>query len=472
MLLIGVDVGTTLAKAGAFNSSGQLVRGAVRRYKFKDGTTEDDPLHWWDAVALVLSEVASACGEKIAGISVGGQGPTMVVLDENAKPICPAILWMDLRAAEEAKRLSEMLDRRISPAFFAPKGIWLKEKRPDLYRMTRWLIQPMDYIVYRLTGEISTGLATRDIALFREDEILAGELNPSLFPEIRLMGEVVGAVRREAYLATGIPTGAPVFSGAPDFVEAILGTGTFEKGIVCDRGGTSEGIELCWDREIRDDRLYSAPHPVAPEMWHLSGTIPTTGKSLEWIGSIIGEPDSEKLTKIAEDSPPGSRGVVFLPYLAGDRGTDFGSRGMGGFFGLSLEHKREDIVRSVLEGCALSIHQVLSVMRKMGARPSEIRVTGSQAMSRLWNQIKADVTGLKVLVPEVIEGEVLGAAIISAYGAGLYPDLKSASGAMIKFKDVVLPRDETGPVYEMLSRLQSTLYGALEKAYVEAEPAL
>jgi xylulokinase len=145
---------------------------------------------------------------------------------------------------------------------------------------------------------------------------------------------------------------------------------------------------------------------------------------------------------------------------------------MGGFFGLSLEHKREDIVRSVLEGCALSIHQVLSVMRKMGARPSEIRVTGSQAMSRLWNQIKADVTGLKVLVPEVIEGEVLGAAIISAYGAGLYPDLKSASGAMIKFKDVVLPRDETGPVYEMLSRLQSTLYGALEKAYVEAEPAL
>lgn len=470
MLLIGVDVGTTLAKAGVFTSEGQLVRGASRRYKFKEGFAETDPLHWWDAVAEALKEVTSDCKEEIAGISVGGQGPTMVALDENADPLCPAILWMDLRAVEEAERLSKMLDRRISPAFFVPKGMWLKEKRPDLYKRTRWLIQPMDYIIYRLTGEISTGLATRDIALFRDDEVSAGELNPTLFPEISLMGEMVGAVRSEASMATGIPLGTPVFSGAPDFVEAILGTGAFEKGIVCDRGGTSEGIELCWDKEIRDDRLYSAPHPVAPGMWHLGGTISTAGKSLEWIGSVIGHASSMNLSEIAEYSPPGSRGIVFLPYLAGDRGTDPKSRGMGGFFRLSVDHKREDIVRSVMEGCACSIEDLLSVMRELGARPSEIRVTGSQARSRLWNQIKADVTGLRVLVSLVIEGEVLGAAIIAAYGAGLYPDLKSASSAMINFKEVILPRDETRPVYERLSRLQRALHEALVQASIDLDP--
>lgn len=465
MYLIGADLGTTCAKAGAFDEEGQLLSLAVQKYPHPSKIEEADPQEWWGAIAESLRRVARDRGRP-AGISIGSQGPSVVALDDAGRPTGPAILWMDLRAGEEAEILSKRMGRTISPAWFVPKVMWLKEHRPGMYRRSRFFIQAMDYAVFRLTGMISTGVASPEIVPWSEDEIAGGGLDGSRFPDHKIMGELIGEVTAKAAQETGIHEGAPVYVGAPDFVESILGTASTEKGMVCDRAGTSEGVDLCWDQKIKDHRLYCRPHPAAPGMWHLGGTIASTGKSLEWIGRILGRTSFEDLLEMAEGAPPGSEGLLFLPHLMGERNALWkGAR--GGFFGLTHRHREDDLVRAIIEGCAYSIRHLLTVMVEGGARPTEIRVTGSQAKSDLWNQVKADVTGLEVVAPQITEGEVLGAAVIVAFGAGLYPDLQTACRKMVRQGARFHPREETKETYDRLCSLHGKLYPALEETYRE-----
>jgi xylulokinase len=370
-----------------------------------------------------------------------------------------SLSWMDLRAKEEAGLLSKRLGRSISPAWFAPKALWLKLKRPGTYERSRWFLQAMDFASLRLTGEVFAGIASPDIMPWGDEEIEAAGLDRSRFPELRRMGEPIGAVTREASRATGLPEGTPVFSGAPDFVEAILGTASLEKGLVCDKGGTSQGVELCWDREIRDPRFYSAPHPAAPGLWHIGAAIAATGKSLEWLGALL-KTAPEEMVRLAEHSPPGSRGLIFLPHLAEERSALF--QAPGGFLFISLDHQREDLVRAVLEGCALAARRVISAMRELGAQPREIRATGGQTKSRLWSQIKADIAGLEVVTTEAVHGEVLGAAMIAAFGAGFFPDLRMASLGMARPKERFFPRKELEGIYSDLYRAHNALCQDLE----------
>ncbi|MHC1631457.1 MAG: xylulokinase [Methanotrichaceae archaeon] len=472
MYLIGTDLGTTSAKTGAFTANGDLISSASQNFSQQNGNTvETDPSKWWNAICNCLIHVTkNKALEKTAGISVGSQGPTVIALDEKNRPICPALMWMDLRAEEEARILSERLGKNISPAWFVPKVMWLKRNRPDLYKKSKCFVQAMDYVVYRLTRQIWTGVASNEIVPWKEEEISEGELDLSKFPEFRVMGDLVGYVTAEAANVTGVAEGTPVYSGAPDFVESILGTGTVKKGRICDRCGTSEGVDLCWDRKINDPRLYSKPHPVVPGMWHIGGTIATTGKSLDWAGEILfDQASTSELLQMAERSLPGSKGILYLPHLTGERNLLWGPHARGVFFGLRLSHKREDLIRAVLEGCAFSIQQILSVMTEGGAHLNEIRVTGSQATSSLWNQIKADITSLDVVAPKIAEGEILGAAIIAACGAGFYPDLKTAAEYMVEIGPHFHPREETRDMYESLCHLHRRLYTSLEKYYRELD---
>ncbi len=424
--LIGADIGTTTAKAGAFTYDGRLIRESEIGYD-----NRVDPGSWWQALAKAIAEVVpqdDPLGD-IAGISVGSQGPSLIALGKNQEVLCPALMWNDLRAKAEAENLSAELGRFVSPAWFLPKAIWLKDHHPQMYSKTRWFLQAMDYAALKLTRNATAGIASSAIAAWSDKEVSASGLDSSKFPPILKMGEPVGEVTPEASRITGLPSETPVFSGAPDFVESILGTATVEKGLVCDKAGTSEGVEMCWDRPIPG--FFCAPHPVSPDLWHIGVSIASTGLCLDWLASIL-EISVQEAVNLAEEAPPGSKGLVFLPHLTEERSSLFaGAR--GGFLNFTLDHGRADLSRSVMEGCALAIHRALLAMREEGAEVLEIRTTGGQSRSGLWNQTKADVTGLEIMRTEAVHGEVTGAAAIAAFGSGLYPNLKAASVGMARF---------------------------------------
>jgi len=449
MNFIGLDIGTSTAKAGIFTEEGKLVHEIERSY-----TDSLDPRSWLETAIVILRDIEPK--SDIAGLCVGSQGPTMVALDKNLMPVCPAFSWMDLRAKEEASLLRERLGRFISSSWIVPKALWLKIHHPEIYSRTRWFVQPMDFFSIRLTGRISAGVASDEIVPWSSEEITAADMDSSKFPQFLVMGDLIGTMTEEANKAIAFPKNTPIFSGAPDFVEAILGTSAVEKGLVCDKAGTSEGIELCWDKKICDSRLFCATHPISPDHCHLGGTIATTGKSLEWLCSIMGL-TAQEIDLLAKESPPGSNGLAFFPHLAEER-SPFFEQIPGGFLSLSLEHSRSDLARSALEGGAFSIKRVIDAMRELCLEIREIRCTGGQCRSDLWNQIKADVTGLEVIRTEAVHGEVMGAAMIGAFGAGIYPDLKTASQKMAKFGKRFYPNKQSRKIYDELYCARRGLY--------------
>ena len=449
--IIGLDVGTTTAKAGAFTSDGCLIKESEIRY-----VDRGDPGSWWQALVKAAAEVVpqKETHGDIVGISVGSQGPSLVALGEDQEVLCPALMWNDLRARAEAEKLSAELGRFVNPAWFVPKAMWLQNHHPEIYSRTRWLLQAMDYAALKLTGNTTAGMVSSAIAAWSDKEVSASGLDSSKFPPVLNMVEPVGEVTHEASRITGLPPGIPVFSGAPDFIESILGTATVEKGLVCDKAGTSEGVELCWDKPLPG--FFCAPHPVSAGLWHVGVSIASTGLCLDWLASILGVSVQEAVD-LARESPPGSNGLVFMPHLAEERSSLF-SGAKGGFYNLSQDHGRPDLSRSVMEGCAMAIYRALLTMHEGGAEVLEIRTTGGQSRSDLWNQTKADVTGLRIMRTEAIHSEVTGAAAIAANGAGLYPDLKAASLGMARFSKRYMPchpdaynliRALTGEIYNL-----------------------
>ncbi len=454
-MYLGIDIGTVSIKAGLFTQDGELVRGVVNRYrslKCADSFLEIDPNLFWLSLCKVMRELRPL---DVQGVSVGGHGPSPVFLDASMKPVAPSLLWLDRRAAREARELSESIGRDVHPAWYIPQTMWIRNHRPDLFMRIKKVLQPMDYISWRLTGSLYSSVASREILPWSSEEVEAAGLNPELFPEHRVMGELIGYVTQDASRQTGLRGGVPVYAGAPDFVEAILATAAFEKGLICDKAGTSEGIELCWSSPIRG--FYTAPHPVARDMWHTGATLSTTGLSLEWLASITSK-DAGELALEAELAPPGSRGLIFLPYLAYER---HGVSAKGAFLNLTLEHATSELARAVMEGCACAMRLVIENFKENGAEPREIRTTGTQSLSRLWNQIKADVTSLPVVSQMVPEGEMLGAAMVAAYGSGEYRSISEASREMAHARERFHPNEDIGE--EIFDRFKRAVTSYLTK---------
>lgn len=465
---IGVDIGTTNAKAGLYSDDGRMVRSAVIRYDSYSGSNASasgifrlcrDPLLFWAATRDLLRQIGPV-REDVRGLSVGGQGPTLIALDSKMRPVYRSMLWLDGCAAEEAAVLSARLGRPVPPSWFVPKAMWLSSHVGEAFARTRWLVQPMDYVAWRLTGGLVTAVASGEILPWMDEEIAAAELDSRLFPRIAVMGTSIGRMTAEASRETGLPVGLEVFVGAPDFVEVILGTATVKGGQVCNKAGTSDGLELAWDRRIDRPGIYSAPHPVLTGLWHAGATIPSTGCSFMWLAEITKTTPSD-LARLASQVTPGSGGLMFQLGLKGK--NPYATEGMpGALFGIRHSHDRSDLARAVMEGCACALRRALETFRSEGAHPREIRITGGQSRSRLWNQIKADVLGLDVAAQESPEGEVLGAAMIAAFGSGIYEDLVTASLKMARPGEVFHPLEENREIYEQLTISQTELYGAIE----------
>ncbi len=464
--LLGVDVGTSGVKAGVVDLEGELVGFAQRPYPLVEGDGpgwfEQDAALWWSASRDAIREaVASARTTRVVGACIGGQGPSLVAVDERGEPLTNAIIWMDRRTEPERRAMSERAGAEVSAYSNLPKAMWLRVHRPDVYARTRWFLQSWDFVSYRLTG-VAVASSFANNAVFPRALVDAGELDPAKFPRVLVMGEPVASIRPDAARDLGLAPDVVVTSGVNDSTATVLGAGLVRRGLALDLGGTSGGIALIWDAALRGEGITVWPAPT-PGQWVCGGPFAAAGRALPWLMSVTGyaADEYERVERDAATVPAGADGCIFLPYLAGERTPiwDDGARGM--FFGLTERHTRAHLARAVLEGVAFSLRHVADELRERGGVASELRITGGQSKVELWSRIKADVLGIPVVIPRVTEAAVLGDAILAAKGTGRAPDVTSAASRLVKERTRFTPDPANAATYEAAYRVYRELYPRL-----------
>ena len=473
--LIGIEIGTTRVKTGVYDLEGNQLCEKTKNYTLffdkKTGMAEANPHDWWKSVRVTLKEAASSLDKKdIAAICVGSHGPTLMMLDKNRKIVGNAILWLDKRALREAEFISGKVAKKSNDlTWFVPRALWLKNNKPDLFNKARYFVQPLDYINYKLTGELKTVFASDSIKIWSDDIIRVSGIDRSMFPEPVKMKTLIGKITKTAADIVGLSEGIPVIAGTggADFIEILISSKALKPGIVCDRGGTSQGINLCWNKPFNTEMFFEAPHPLISGLFHISGLMAATGKSLQWYKELFyGKKMSyDKFFIDAAKSQPGANKLIYLPYLTGERTPWWDANARGVFFGLSLEHKEKDIVRAILEGVGFGISHILNLFKQYGATITEIRTHGGQAKSPLWNQIKADITGIPVTTNKILDGATFGLAIWAGHGIGIYPDITEASNTLVKKGQTYEPSEANHKIYSEMQQIYEDIYPSLKTQF-------
>ncbi len=470
--LIGIDVGTSGVKGVAIDPDGRILAQADASYSLstpRPGWAEQDPEDWWQATREVLHRLRAG-REPPAGIGLSGQMHGLVALGARDEVLRPAILWNDGRTAAECEeierrvgpeRLISLTGNRALPGFTAPKLLWLRRHEPEIYqRITRFAL-PKDYVRLRLCGEHITdvtdasGTLLLDVAERRWSAEMLDvlELEPDWLPEVL-----------ESPMLTGAGAdGVPVAAGAGDQAAGALGVGVDRRGPVSVVLGTSGVVFSALDRFEAEPagRVHAFCHAV-PGTWHAMGVMLSAAGALRWLRDTVA-PGVEFETLLAEAAawPPGSEGLLFAPYLAGERTPHPDPDARGAFVGLSLRHDRGALVRAVLEGVAFGLRECLELLLEVGVEPSVGRVSGGGARSELWLQIVASTLELPLERVSVDEGAAFGAALLGGVAAGVWPDVHRAVTATVR------PRDRVDPVPGWVE-----IYRARQKAYNEVYPAL
>ncbi len=468
-LIAGLDVGTTGVKAIAITPEGKVVARAERSYPLstpRPGWSEQDPEDWWRASEAALAEL----GGEIVGIGLSGQMHGLVALDADDRVVRPAILWNDQRTGAECNeieeriglaRLIELTGNRALPGFTAPKLLWLRKHEPDAYARIHRILLPKDYVRLRLTGEHAidvadaSGTLLLDVAGRRwSDEVLdALEIPSAWLPQVLESPAVSGVTGDDI----------PVAAGAGDCAAAGLGVGADRPGPVSIVLGTSGVVFAALPAYRPDDRARAHVfcHAV-PGAWHAMGVMLSAAGSLQWLHDTVapGLP-FEALVAEAEPWEPGVEGLLFLPYLQGERTPHADPDARGAFAGLQLRHDRGALVRAVLEGVAFGLRDSLDIVRDLGIEVSSARVSGGGARSELWLRICASVLDVPIERMVVDEGSAFGAALLGGVAAGVFDDVGDAVAATVRTKDVVEPDAAWRDAYaELLPRYRG-LYPAL-----------
>jgi xylulokinase len=477
-LLLTIDIGTSTFKGALFSKDGICRNLAtVPQAPASEEGREADPGAWLGAFRAILGRLGPLGGTEAVVIS--GNGPTLVPVTGAPEwkggglslPAGAARLWLDRRAQEEAALISAKAGGFVDSGFFLPKALWIKNHQPRLYEKTRYFLSAPEFLACALTGQARTIFPSRGFERwFWDRELLrALDLDPERFPPFIAPGETIGEVPDSLAGAWGFPRGLKVIAGGPDFFVSILGTGAIKPGRACDRSGTSEGINLCTRERIMDSRLMSYAHPIGA-YWNLSGIISTSGGAVAWARKLLGIEGRgfDEFYRLAAAAKAGSGGLVFLPYLAGERAPLWDPAARGVLRGLSLSTGREELARAVIEGAAFAIRDVISVMEECGCSPGELRVTGGPSESGVFNQVKADVCGRPFLLPAQKEAELLGLAIIGATALKAYGDLGEAAEALVKIQETFYPRKEHGALYAGMFESYRETYRSLKTRFQES----
>ena len=463
--LVGLDVGTTGVKAIAITPEGDVVSSAEEGYPLmtpQPGWSEQDPDDWVRASEKALARLGDV---EVRRVGLSGQMHGLVCLDRHDRVLRPAILWNDQRTGAECaeiedlvglERLITLTGNRALPGFTAPKLLWLRRHEPDVYAGIRRIVLPKDYVRFRLTGEWAidaadaSGTLLFDVAHRRwsDDVLTALDIPREWLPPVHESTEIAGAGDQQA---------------------AALGVGVIEPGTLSVVLGTSGVVFAALPRYAHDQaaRVHAFCHAV-PDMWEAMGVMLNAAGSLRWFRDVLapGTPFDELVSEAGRWNP-GAEGVTFLPYLQGERTPHADPEARGSFTGLSLRHDRGALVRAVLEGVSYGLRDSLELLRELGVTPTQCRVSGGGARSRLWLEIVASVLGLPVELPVVEEGSAYGAALLAGIAEGVFADAREAVDSCVRVGDVVEPNAAWARAYEDGYARFRALYPAIRR--VEGE---
>jgi xylulokinase len=485
-LVLGIDVSTTATKAILVDSGGGVRGIGVAEYPYatpRPQWSEQDPRLWWqgaqDAIHTAL-ESAGVDGDDVAAVGLTGQMHGAVLLDTSNEPVRPAILWNDQRTAAECDAIRAALGRdrlvRLTgndaiTGLTAPKLLWVRDHEPEAWRRVRHVLLPKDFVRLKLTGshalDKADGSGTGLFDLAARDwstEVLAAlDLDPALLPPTLEGPDITGAITPAAAAATRLRAGTPVVAGGGDQSANAVGVGAIDPGMVALSLGTSGVVFAATDRPLIEPngRVHAFCHAV-PERWHLMSVMLSAAGSLRWFRDALapGMPFDE-LVEEASSVPVGGDGLLFLPYLTGERSPHPDPSARGAFVGLTVTHDRRHLTRAVLEGVAFGLRDGLDLMREAGmAAPDEVRASGGGLASPLWRQILADVLGVAISGTETTEGAAYGAALLAAPAAKTFGSVAEAVARAIRVRPLAEPGPDAAAYAERHARYRE-LYPAL-----------
>jgi len=487
---LGIDVSTTATKALIMNEKGEVLAVASHEYSFETPRplwSEQHPHQWWDATVRSIRQAIGQSGlspEQIAAVGLTGQMHGLVVLDEHGEILRPAILWNDQRTGPQCdeirrrlgkQRLIEITGNDALAGFTAPKILWVQQHEPSIWAKTRHILLPKDYIRFRLTGRYATdradGAGTLLFDIRQRDwssEILnALEIPIAYLPSTYEGSEVTAYVSEEGARATGLKAGTPVVGGGGDQAAQAVGVGAVEPGIVALTLGTSGVVFITTEEPFiePEGRLHCFCHAV-PGRWHLMGVMLSAAGSLRWFRDTVapGVPFDELLAPAAQ-VPPGSAGLVFLPYLTGERTPYPDPLARGAFIGLTIRHTIPHMARAVLEGVAFGLRDSFELIRQAGVQQiHQVRLSGGGARSPLWRQILADVLRTELVTVNTTEGAAYGAAILAAVGVGVFPSVEAACRQLIRITGQTNPGENTEQ-YDKIYGIYHELYNILKEKF-------
>lgn len=457
--LLGIDIGTSACKVAVFDADGNVISAGSGSYKVyypHSGWAEQSPSEWWKAVCKAVRqtlEKGKICPGDIAGIGIDGQSWSAIPVSRDGEVLMNTPIWMDTRANEICEKtkmevgeeqIFEICGNSFTPSYTMPKVLWYKENVPDVYRNTYKVLQSNSYIAYKLTGKLTQdisqcyGWQCFDMRKGVWDTEFCRMLGVSeqLLPDIYKCHDLIGSVTKKAAAESGLTEGIPVVAGGLDAACGALGAGVVCNGETQEQGGQAGGMSICLDEYKADKRLILSYHATSSQ-WLLQGGTVGGGGVMRWLeqefadyerikGQQQGRSSLELFNEIAGGVSPGSDGMVFLPYMAGERSPLWDPKAKGIFYGLDFSKTKGHFIRSAMEGVAFSLRHNLEVAESAGAVVGELKAMGGSANSLLWTQMKSDITGKKIVVPSSDTATTLGAAMLAGVGTGIYADFKEA----------------------------------------------
>lgn len=501
LYLLGIDIGTSACKAALFDRKGQVLAAANGEYPVyypEEGWAEQNPEEWWSAVCEAVRQVIRKAGiqpEEIAGVGIDGQSWSAIAIDKGGKVLTNTPIWMDTRAQSICDRLNEEIGEdeifriagnSLQPSYTTAKILWYKENLPEVYSKIYKILQSNSYIAFKLTGQISQdlsqgyGLHCFDMRTGQWDEEMCRKMGipRDFLPEIVPSDRIIGTVTKKAAEESGLAEGTPVAAGGLDAACGTLGAGVIHSGETQEQGGQAGGMSICIEKYQADPRLILGFH-VIPGKWLLQGGTTGGGGVMRWferefadyerlMREQTGISSFDQLNEIAEKVKPGCDGLVFLPYMAGERSPIWNPYAKGVFYGLDFSKTKGHMVRACMEGVAFSLRHNLETAEEAGAKAEILRAMGGSANSLLWTQIKSDVTGKTMAVPASDTATTLGAALLAGVGTGFYKDYEEAVAETVKVTRKHQPDPEKKAVYdknyETYLELYRSLSGLMKKA--------
>jgi xylulokinase len=490
-LLLGIDLSTTGAKALLIDDEGQVVRSATTPLSLSTPHalwSEQKPEDWWNATRSSIVRAlttANASSKSIAAIGLTGQMHGLVLLDQHGDVLRPAILWNDQRCGAECdeirtrvgrERLLKITGNDALTGFTAPKILWVQKHEPEIYQRIRHVLLPKDYIRYKLTGVLAmdkadgSGTMLFDLGqrTWSTDILNALNIQPEWLPPTFEGHESTGGVNAAAAELTGLLNGTPVVAGGGDQSAQAVGVGVVRPGTIAVTLGTSGVVFAATESPLIEPqgRLHAFCHAAAGR-WHLMGVMLSAAGSLQWYrDKFASDRDFEELVNEASQVPAGSDGLIFLPYLSGERTPHPDPLARGAWVGLTSRHSLAHLTRSILEGVAFGLKDIFGLMRDAGLGSiDQVRLSGGGAKSPVWRQILADVLATELITVNTTEGAAYGAALLAGIGAGIWPDVDTACGQTIRMTDRVSPNPSTSATYNSLHQQYQKLYPALKPTF-------